>query len=53
MYLIHRDFQRIHLVEEFGQFLGEEGAFALLGDAAHGTLGHEIAEATLVVDDFE
>ena len=50
---IEGDLQRIHLAEELGEFFGEEGALALLGDAAHGTLGHEVAEATLVVDDFE
>ena len=50
---IEGDLQRIHLAEEFGQLLGEEGALALLGDAAHGPLGHEVAQAALVVDDFE
>ena len=50
---IHRNLQRIHLAEEFGEFLGEEGALALLGDATHGALGHEVAEPPLIVDDFE
>ena len=50
---IEGDLQRVHLAEELGELLGEEGTLAFLGDAAHGSLGHEVAEATLIVDDFE
>ena len=50
--LIEGDFQRIHLAEKFGEFFSEEGALALLGDATCCTLGHEVAQATLVVDNL-